>query len=184
VEDLSFSLHVGEHGELVLHRYDGVDAVEVVQVDPFDLEPSEAHLDALAEVLRPSAWCPPVGSLAGETAFGGDDELARVGVQRLADVFLCGEWAVGVGGVDVRDASVDGVAKDLHGLFGIVRRCPMAGAGQLHRAVPEATCGLLAYREDVGGEVAVVISHRPVPLGVSEHSGRIASFDRPEAGAR
>jgi hypothetical protein len=31
-----------------MERYGGVDAVEVVQVDPVDLEPPQAHFDALA----------------------------------------------------------------------------------------------------------------------------------------
>src|SRR6476469_4956008 len=39
VVDLSLGLHVREHGELVFHRHGRVDAVEVVQVYPFDLEP-------------------------------------------------------------------------------------------------------------------------------------------------
>ena len=66
----------------------GVDAVQIIQVDPFDLEPPETHLDALPQVLRPPTWCPLVRALASQTALGSDDQALGVGVQRLADVLL------------------------------------------------------------------------------------------------
>ena len=60
------------------------------------------------------------------------------GVQSLADQVFGGGRAVGVGGVDVVAADVDGMAQELSGCVGVGGVGPVSGAGELDCAVADS----------------------------------------------
>ena len=70
---------------------------------------------------------------------GGDHQLVGVGVQRLADQLLGDERAVGVGRVDEVTPSSTARRSTRIASSWSLGGAPDAGAGQLHRAVAEAT---------------------------------------------
>jgi hypothetical protein len=87
VPDLAGVLQLLDRSERLLDRHLLVDAVQLPQVDPLDPQPSQAHLDALPEVLGTADLLPLAGAAAGQAALGRDDD-AVVGVQRLPDEVL------------------------------------------------------------------------------------------------
>ena len=114
-----------------------VDPVQLQQVDALDAEVAQVQLDLLAQELGAPDGHPLPRTLPGEADLGGDDEVVRVRVQRLADQRVGDVRAVGVGGVDERDAQFDGAPQHADRLRRIVRVAPDTLAGELHRAVAE-----------------------------------------------
>ena len=144
MQDFSGLLQVGERSERFLGGNLGVDPVELVKIDAVEFQPPEAHFHALAEILRPAHGQPFVRSLAGEAAFGGDDEPFGIRVQRLCDEPLAHLGAVGIGGVDKIDPEFDGLLQDAPRFGGIFRLAPDAFARQAHRAKAQAVDGKVA----------------------------------------
>ena len=107
VPDLALLLEGDECTDRVLQRHRGVGPVELVQRDLFELEPSQASLAGLDQVVRPAVLRPLPGTGALEAALGRDHEIIRVRRQRLADELLADVRTVGVGGVDEVDAELD-----------------------------------------------------------------------------
>ena len=143
VADLALVDEVLQHPELLLGRDVRVDAVELEQVDGLDVQPAQAHLEALAQVRGASDRVPLVGAGAGQPGLGGDGHVLvpvvpATGVQRLADEVLGDERAVAVGGVDEVDAEVDGAAQHAAGLVRVGGVAPDPGAGDAHGAVAHA----------------------------------------------
>ena len=134
VPDLALVLQVLELADLVLHGDVGVDAVQLEQVDPVDLELAQAQLGLLAEVRRPPDRDPAVRPLPGQPGLGGDHQVVGVRVQRLRDELLGDVGAVGVGGVDEGDAELAGSPEQPDRLVVVLGRTPDAGPGDPHRA--------------------------------------------------
>ena len=93
----------------VFDRHIRIDAVLIEQVDRIDLEPLERGLGDLLDVRR--AGCPgPAGSPDSNL----NPNLVAITTciaersERFADELFVGERAVGFGGVEERDAAVDG----------------------------------------------------------------------------
>ncbi len=124
--------------ERFLERGARVDAVELVEIDALELEAAQAHLDTLNQIAGAADVFGFGGTLARDAALGGDDEAGRVGVQGFADQALGDLGAVGVGGVDERDAELDGAAQNAAGFVGIGRLAPGAIADKAHGSVAEA----------------------------------------------
>jgi hypothetical protein len=94
----------------VLDRYLWVDAVLVQQVDGGHAEPLQGVLDGGPDVLRPAVQTGGPVAVVAEAELGGNDDLVAYRRQGLADQGLVGERAVDLGGVEERDAAVDGGA--------------------------------------------------------------------------
>ena len=132
VFDLAFLnelLHGSRH---VLDGHVRIDAVLVEQVDGLDLEPLERALGGLLDVLRPAVQARPALHAAGvelrvevESELGGDDHLVAERGEGLADEFLVRERAVDLGGVEERDAELDGRPDQRASLA-----CPWAGRSE------------------------------------------------------
>ena len=94
----------------LLDRHVGVDPVLVVQVDRVDPEPPQRAVDGAGDVV--GAQHPAAGlavdrvDVLGE--LGGDHDLVGERGERLADELLVGVRPVDLGGVEERDAEVDG----------------------------------------------------------------------------
>src|SRR5206468_10282225 len=89
-------------------------------------------------------------SAAAGADFSDDDEGFGIGVQGLANDLVGDVGPVVVAGIDVVDAGGDGVAEDAHGGFGIARRTPDLGAGELHGSVAESVEGKAGSGEGKG----------------------------------
>src|SRR4028118_1452239 len=93
----------------LLHRHRGVDPVLVVEVDDVDAEPLQRGVARAAHVVGPAVDAAEGAVLAALVAeLGGQHHLVAPAGDRLADEALVGEGPVHVGGVEVRDAEVEG----------------------------------------------------------------------------
>ena len=142
--DLALLAQLVESAELFGHRDARIEPVQLIQVDRVAAQPPQTRLAHRAQPLRPPVDVPGVGTGPNDTALGGDQHPGRVRVQGLGDEFLGDRRPVVVGGVDQRHATLDGPAQYGHRVGGVTTRAPVAGAGQLGRAVTEAADGKLA----------------------------------------
>ena len=116
----------------------GIDTVLVVEVDVVGAEPSQRAVDGAADAGRvagqPAGWDAVL--LEGEPELGGDDDVVAVRLEGFADDVLVGERPVDLGGVEERDAELDGAADDGDAV-GAVWGGRVVGAGQAHAAEPD-----------------------------------------------
>ena len=137
-----------ERAERLFERRARVDAVELVEVDALELEAAQAHFDTLDEVAGAAHVLGFGGALARDAALGGDDHAMRVGRERFADEPLGDLGAVGVCGVNERDAQFDGAAQHAAGFGCVGRLAPRAFAHQAHGSVAEPVHGQIAADEE------------------------------------
>jgi len=162
--DLSVLLELGQRAELVGERHRRIDAVQLVEVDPIHPEPTQAHLDALAEVLGSAHLVPLTRPGPGKAALGGNDEIGWIRVQRLPDEVLAHRGAVGVRSVDQGDAEFDGTSEHPDRLVAISRLTPHAGTRYLHCAVAEPMDRKIAAQgEGAAGRRQGSRTHDPHP---------------------
>ena len=72
--------------------------VDFIQAQPLQL-PSRA-----SQVLGTAIDRPLAGSSSQQSAFGGDDEVLRIGIERVGDQLLAHVRPIGVGRIDQVDA--------------------------------------------------------------------------------
>jgi hypothetical protein len=138
VADLARVLQLDQRADGVLDRHRGVGPVELVERDLVELEPPQAALARLPQVVRMPVDRPLTGPGALQPALGGDHEVVRVRVERLADQLLADVRPVGVGGVDEVDAQLDRAAQHRLRLVPVGRRTPDPVPGDPHGPKPEA----------------------------------------------
>ncbi len=144
VADFALLLHLFQRTQAFFERGAGIDAVELVELDALEFEAAQAHFDTLDQVAGAANVFGFGWSLASDAALGGDDELCRVRVQRLADEAFRSFGAVGVGGVDKVDAEVNGASQDAAGFIEVIRLSPGSLADKSHRSVAKAVDGEVA----------------------------------------
>jgi hypothetical protein len=109
VANLALLDQLGEGAHGVLDRRVRVDAVLVVQVDVVGAEPSQRALDSDADVGGAAVEGPRAPAVVRDQAeLGGQHHLVAAALERLADQPLVDVGTVDLGGVDERDAQVDG----------------------------------------------------------------------------
>jgi hypothetical protein len=81
---------------------------------------------------------------------GDDDEIVRIGMQRLADQGVGHVRAVEVAGVDMVHAGGDGLAQHGERRVAILGRAEHAGPGELHGAIAEPLHAAAAEGESAG----------------------------------
>ncbi len=86
--DLALVLQLDEGADRLLQRHRRIGAVELVEGDLLQAQPPQAALARRAQVLGAAVGGPPSGPGRYEAALGGDDEIVRIGVQRLGDQLL------------------------------------------------------------------------------------------------
>ncbi len=127
-----------ERAERLFERRARIDSMQLVEIDALELEAAQAHLDTLNQVAGAAHVLGFGRALARDAALGGDDDARRVRRKRFADQALGDLRAVGVGGVDERDAELDGAAQNAAAFGGVGRLAPRAIAHQAHGSVAEA----------------------------------------------
>ncbi len=124
----------------ILDRHVRVDAVLVEEVDVIGAEPLQRGVGDLLDV-RGAAVEPGDAAHAGallrdlETELRGDRHLVAHVLQRLADDDLVLVGPVDFGGVEERDADVDGLVQRGDGIR--FRRAAIVDAGESHAAEPD-----------------------------------------------
>jgi hypothetical protein len=118
--------------------------VQLIQVDPFDLQAAQAHLDTLDQIAGASHVLGFGRALAGDATLGGNDQTLGIWVKSFCDQPLGDLRTVGVGGVDQVDAEFNGAAQHPAGCGGIGRFAPRALAHKAHSSVAEPVNGQIA----------------------------------------
>ena len=103
----------------VFDRHVRVDAVLIEEIDPIGPEPLQRRLGDLADVRGPAVQAGLLAVLELEAELRRDDDLIANRRERFADELFVRERPVHFGGVEERDAAVDGRADDA--------RCPSSG---------------------------------------------------------
>ena len=159
--NLALLLHPPQCSQALFERGARVDPMQLVEVDAVEFEPAKAHLHALDQVAGAAHDLGFGRSLAGDSAFGGDNQAGGVGVKRLGDQALGNLRAVGVGGVDEVHAQLDGAAEDAVGFGGVGGLAPGAISHQAHGAVAETVNRQVAADKEsaAGGCGETVCAH-------------------------
>ncbi len=115
--------------------------MELPQVDALDLEPAQAQLDALVQVLRTAHRSPLARAGTGIRALGRDHETVSVGVEGFRDQGFVRVRPVGIRRVDEVDAEIEDVVENALGLRAVLGLAPNALAGEAHGPIAHAMDG-------------------------------------------
>ena len=137
VADLALLLQAHELADRVFHRYRGIDRVQLVEIDPLELEAPQTRLARFTQMLRTAVRGPFVARRPREAALRRDHESLRIRVQRSRDQLFARAGSVSVGGVDEIDAKRHRALQHATRLRGIGRRAPDAIACHAHGAEAE-----------------------------------------------
>src|SRR5439155_15882647 len=119
----------------VFDRHVGVDTVLVIEIDDVGLEPFQRPLDALLDALGPAVLHLVPAGITSDPELGGDHHLSAHRRQRLPDELFVGVRTVDFGGIEERDAALDGRADQRNHRL-LVRRETVALA-HAHAAEPQ-----------------------------------------------
>src|SRR2546421_11742376 len=106
--------------------------MQLIQVDSLELQAPETPLTGGPQMLGATAHLPPIRSRAQESGLGGDDEVARIRVERLRNEPFAHLGPGRVRRVDQCDAELHGPAQDGDRLSVIARPPPDALAPDPH----------------------------------------------------
>src|SRR6185312_9555013 len=155
VTDQALALKVGEYSELRFDRAFGgavhvEHAAKVDDIEHVEPEIAQVVVHRLREFLRGHGGKPRSVGASARADLSDDDEIVRIGMQRLADDLIGDVRAVEIAGVDVIDAGGDRFAQHGAGGLGVLGRSKYAGAGELHGAVAEPAHGAVGERIAAG----------------------------------
>ena len=151
----ALALQFGQHRERRLDGpFGGVVRVdhdpEVDDVEHVQAEVAQVVVHRLAQLVGREGGVPRFVLAASGADLGDDDELVRIGMQRLSDQLVGDVRAVEVAGVDVVDAQGHRLAQHRQRRAVVLGRAEHAWACQLHRAVAKAFDGPAAEPERAG----------------------------------
>ena len=98
--DLAFRLQILQGPDLVFRRNLGIDAMQLIKIDPVEAQAAKAAFARGSQVFGLPVFDPAIGTRPIETALGGDHKVCRVRVQGLGDDLFTYIWTIGVGGVN------------------------------------------------------------------------------------
>jgi hypothetical protein len=108
---LALAPHVLKLADLICRWNVRVDAVNLIQINPFQFEPPEAHLDTLAQIFWPPKRMPLIWPGPEQSTLR-RDRYPFVRVEALGNQFLSDKRAVRVSCIDEVNAEFDGAAQD------------------------------------------------------------------------
>ena len=112
----------------------GVDAVLVEEVDVVGAQPSERVVGDLSDAFGSAVGA--VGRTSfGEAELGGDHDLVADRLECFADEAFVAALAIGLGGVEERDAAIVCLSEQCDGVGGLHRCAP--GGVEAHAAVAD-----------------------------------------------
>ena len=92
-------------------------------------------MDAIGQFLTRKSMEPGLVAAPARTQLGHDDQVIRIGMQRLLDDLIGHMRAVKVAGIDVIHAGRDRLSQNSNGGLPIARRAPHLRTGKLHRSI-------------------------------------------------
>src|SRR5262245_59657555 len=132
-------LHEPSHrSHRVLDRHTGVDAMLVIAIDHVDAQALQAVRARLSDILRPAIDTFSLAVAAHLTKFSDKHDLISSALNGASNHFLVMSPAIHVGGIEVVNATVDGLANE------ILRFSVVGGAidtRQGHAAQPDRAHG-------------------------------------------
>ncbi len=154
--DEALLMQLRQRGELWLDRpfarlVDLSHDPEIDDVDRLDAQITQVVVDRTDEVVRRESGKPRCVGAANRADFGHDGEPGPIGTQRLGDDLVGDVGPVEVAGIDLVDATFDGLPQDRDRFGAIFRRAEHAGAGKLHGAVAHAMDDPVAEAKRAGG---------------------------------
>ena len=117
VFDLAFANQVLHRARDVLDRNVRVDAVLIEQIDPIGLESLQRRVGDLPDVRGPAVQTRLLAALELEAELRRNHHLIANRAERFPDELFVRERPVGFGGVEERDATVNGRADDRDAFF-------------------------------------------------------------------
>jgi len=134
VANLPLGLELGQGADRFLEGNVWIGPVQLVQVDPLELQTPQARLAGLPQARGSTISSPLVRTLSGTASLGRDHESLRVRVQSVGDLALVDSGAVGIGRVDQGGAELGRAPKNVFGAVQIPRRALGSGPGEAHRS--------------------------------------------------
>src|SRR6516162_1376480 len=83
-----------------LDRYLAIDSVQLIEVDPFELQPLQTLVHALRQIFRSTIRDPIARTRSSETALGRNHQTFWVWMQRFRNQQLTRLGAVGIGSIN------------------------------------------------------------------------------------
>ncbi len=154
--DLPLVLERVQLAERLGDRHVRVGGVQLVQVDSLEPKPLQAALARLAQVVRMPVAVPLGRARSAQPALRRDDEVVRVGVERLRDQLFADMRPVRVGRVDQVHAQLDRPPQHAQRVLAVGRVAPDPVADDPHRAEAEPVHGHVG---DVEGARRARVSH-------------------------
>ncbi|CAM5268324.1 hypothetical protein SCALM49S_05047 [Streptomyces californicus] len=160
--DLALLDQLRQRADRLGERDGRVSAVHVVEVDDVGAQPAQARLDGGPDVRGVVADAPVVGVVgADEGELGGEGDLVPVGPDERGEELLVGPAPVGVGGVEERDARLQGGVEGVAGgaFVGVAVELAHAHAAEALDADPRPVRTQLHRGDRVGsGHQALCLS--------------------------
>nr|BFE73389.1 hypothetical protein GCM10020092_066900 [Actinoplanes digitatis] len=138
VRDLARRHQLGDGARDLLDGHGGVDPVLVEEVDPVGAQPPQRRVGDPADVLGTAVHAVRAAAADVEAELGGDDDPVAQRLEGLADQLLVDVGAVDLGGVEERDAGLDGATQDADHLVAVAGVRPVCLA---HAHAAEAEGG-------------------------------------------
>ena len=143
----------------ILQRHPGIGRVQLVEIDSLQLQASQAPFASGAKMLGPTVPLPSFAPRSGQAPLGRDDDPLGIRIESVRNQLLADIRAIGVGGVDQRDAQLDDALEHAPRLPRLKRLTPDARPAKPHRAKSEATDRHVIAEDD---GAAVRFGQRPL----------------------
>jgi hypothetical protein len=150
VTDRDFSVRpqVPENIELVFHRHLGIDSMQLIKINLVDPQPTQAGFASGSQVFWSSVFNPLVGAWPRITAFGGDYQAFRIGMQSFRGDCFTHAGTIRVRSVDKIDSQFDSPPQNPNSLRPVCGLAPNSISRDSHR--PESQSGntkIVSYQE-------------------------------------
>src|SRR4029077_2621726 len=125
---------VPQSTELVFHWHLWIDSMQLIKINLVHPQPAQAGFAGSSQVFWSSVFNPLVGTWPRITAFGGDYQACRIGMQRFSDDFFTHAGTIRIGGVDKIDSQFDSAPQNPNSLRPVCGLAPNSISGDSHRA--------------------------------------------------
>jgi hypothetical protein len=98
--------------------------MQLIQIDPLQLQPLQTVVDALRQIFGPAIRHPLPGARPGVPALRRNQQSFRIRMERFGDEQFVNLRAIGIGGVDEIHAQLEGSAQDLLRFLAVRRPSP------------------------------------------------------------
>jgi hypothetical protein len=134
VPDLAFLPKRLQSPELILGGKLGVDAMQLIKIDPVQTQAAQASFAGGSQVLGVPVFYPSAGTQPVKARFGGNHQIPWIRVESLSDDFFAHARTIGIRGVNEIDPQFDSPPQDSDGFWPVCRLAPNAFSSDPHGA--------------------------------------------------